>query len=141
MLALVVDTSAHPRAAHPRAMCHKCYDGSIFPHHKTAPSPSPSLKQTSLARARETLAQARPHRLGESSKSWNSGLCTVSLRRDPPRLGEMLAQINRAGRLGDPSRENSWASLSSSCLSETARLGEIINPRPLLMRVTDEKHI
>jgi len=30
MLALVVDTSAHPRAVHPRAMCYKCYDGSIF---------------------------------------------------------------------------------------------------------------
>jgi len=31
MLALVVDTSAHPRAAHPRvahpqAMCYKCYN-------------------------------------------------------------------------------------------------------------------
>ena len=25
MLALVVDTSAHPRAAHPGAMCYKCY--------------------------------------------------------------------------------------------------------------------
>ena len=25
MLALVVDTSAHPRAAQPRAMCYKCY--------------------------------------------------------------------------------------------------------------------
>jgi len=36
MLALVVDTSAHPRAAHPRAahpraMCYKCYNESI-PH-------------------------------------------------------------------------------------------------------------
>ncbi|QCD86294.1 hypothetical protein DEO72_LG3g815 [Vigna unguiculata] len=29
MLALVVDTSAHPRDAHPRAMCYKCYDESI----------------------------------------------------------------------------------------------------------------
>ena len=29
MLALVVDTSAHPRAAHPRAICHKCYNESI----------------------------------------------------------------------------------------------------------------
>jgi len=29
MLALVVDTSAHPRAAHPRAMCYKCYNESI----------------------------------------------------------------------------------------------------------------
>ena len=25
MLTLVVDTSAHPRAAHPRALCYKCY--------------------------------------------------------------------------------------------------------------------
>jgi len=29
MHALVVDTSAHPRAAHPRAMCYKCYNESI----------------------------------------------------------------------------------------------------------------
>jgi len=29
MLALVVDTSAHPRAAHPRAMCYKCYNETI----------------------------------------------------------------------------------------------------------------
>jgi len=36
-LALVVDTSAHPRAAHPRAVCYKCYDGSICPHHKVSP--------------------------------------------------------------------------------------------------------
>ncbi|QCD99478.1 hypothetical protein DEO72_LG7g760 [Vigna unguiculata] len=35
MLALVVDTSAHSRAAHPRAMCYKCYNESIFPHHKS----------------------------------------------------------------------------------------------------------
>jgi len=52
----------------------------------------------------------------------------------------MLAQINGAGRLGDPLRENYWASLSSPRLGETARLGEIISPRPLLMRVTDQKH-
>jgi len=29
MLALVVDTSAHPRAAHPRAMCYECYNESF----------------------------------------------------------------------------------------------------------------
>jgi len=29
MLALVVDTSAHPRAAHPQVMCYKCYNESI----------------------------------------------------------------------------------------------------------------
>jgi len=29
MLALVVDTFAHPQAAHPRAMCYKCYDETI----------------------------------------------------------------------------------------------------------------
>ncbi|QCE04078.1 hypothetical protein DEO72_LG8g2111 [Vigna unguiculata] len=34
MLALVVDISAQPRAAHLRAMFYKCYDGSNFPHHK-----------------------------------------------------------------------------------------------------------
>jgi len=32
MLALVVDTSTHPRAAHPRAMCYKCYNESIPLH-------------------------------------------------------------------------------------------------------------
>jgi len=31
MLALVVDTSAHPRAAHPQAICYKCYNESIPP--------------------------------------------------------------------------------------------------------------
>ncbi|QCE14014.1 hypothetical protein DEO72_LG11g1012 [Vigna unguiculata] len=31
MLTLVVDISAHPRAAHPRAKCYKCYNVSI-PH-------------------------------------------------------------------------------------------------------------
>ena len=50
MLALVVDTSAHPRAARPRAMCYKCYNESIslttrlalnefqascYPHHRS----------------------------------------------------------------------------------------------------------
>jgi len=29
MLALVVDISAHPRAAHPWAMCCKCYNETI----------------------------------------------------------------------------------------------------------------
>jgi len=32
MLALVVDTSAHPRVAHPRVMCYKCYNESIPSH-------------------------------------------------------------------------------------------------------------
>jgi len=36
MLALVVDTSAHPRAAHPRAMCYKCYNESIPSHIRLA---------------------------------------------------------------------------------------------------------
>jgi len=41
MLALVVDTSshpraAHPRAAHPRAMCYKCYNESIPSHTRLA---------------------------------------------------------------------------------------------------------
>jgi len=52
----------------------------------------------------------------------------------------MLARTNGAGRLGDPSRENTWASLSSSRLGEIARLGKIISPRPLLIRITDQKH-
>ena len=65
---------------------------------------------------------------------------SLSLRRDPPRVGEMLTQINGAGRLGDPSRENYWASLSSPRLGEIARLGEIISPRPLFRHVTDQKH-
>jgi len=32
MPALVVDTSAHPQA-----MCYKCYNELIFPHHKVSP--------------------------------------------------------------------------------------------------------
>ena len=36
MLALVVDTSAHPRAAHPRAMCYKYYNESIPSHTRLA---------------------------------------------------------------------------------------------------------
>jgi len=40
---------------------------------------------------RESLAQVSPLRLGESSRIWNRGLCTFSLRRDLPRLGETLA--------------------------------------------------
>jgi len=36
MLALVVDTSAHPRATHPRAMCYKCYNESIPSHTRLA---------------------------------------------------------------------------------------------------------
>ena len=35
MLTLVVDISAHPRAAHPRAKCYKCYNVSI-PHTRLA---------------------------------------------------------------------------------------------------------
>jgi len=88
----------------------------------------------------QPLAQEEKSRSGESSKSWNNGLCTISLRRDPPRLGEILTQINGAGRMGDPSRENYWASLSSPRLGEIARLGESIRPRPLFRRVTDQKH-
>jgi len=52
----------------------------------------------------------------------------------------MLAQINGAGRLGDSSRKNYWASLSSPRLGEIARLGEIISPRPLHRRVTGQKY-
>jgi len=37
MPALVVHTSAHPRAAHPRAMCYKCFNESIFPHYNVSP--------------------------------------------------------------------------------------------------------
>jgi len=36
MLALVVDTSTHPQAAHPRAMCYKCYNESIPSHTRLA---------------------------------------------------------------------------------------------------------
>ncbi|QCE15022.1 hypothetical protein DEO72_LG11g2030 [Vigna unguiculata] len=86
MLALVVDISAHPRAAHPRAMCYKCYDGSIFPHHKNkqaskqrTASPNPSLRLKGLAQAsppspRRGLEKgAGAHagsRLGETPLAW-----------------------------------------------------------------------
>jgi len=36
MLALVVDTSTHPRAAHLRAICYKCYNESIPSHTRLA---------------------------------------------------------------------------------------------------------
>jgi len=57
----------------------------------TAFSPSSSLRQRSLAQARESLAQVSSLHLGENEKTWNSGLYTVSLRRDPPCLGKKLA--------------------------------------------------
>jgi len=45
MLALVVDTSTHPRAAHPRAKCYKCYNVSI-PHTQGYPLMSFRLPAT-----------------------------------------------------------------------------------------------
>ncbi|QCE02582.1 hypothetical protein DEO72_LG8g597 [Vigna unguiculata] len=91
MPALVVDTSAHPRAAHPRAMCYKCYDGSIFPHHKRPASPSTSLRPKDLAQARHARSGESPSpRRGLEGASRNQ--CGISLRRDPSRLGEMFTR-------------------------------------------------
>jgi len=86
-------------------------------------SPSLSLKQRSLAQARRSLTQASSPRLGEGSKYWNSGSYAVSLRRDPPRLSEMLAHSKWVGRLSNLSCEKTWASLCSSRLGEASSLG------------------
>jgi len=59
---------------------------------QSAPSPSSSLKLKGLAQARRSLAQVSSLHLGESTTSRDSGLCTFSLRRDSPRLGETLAR-------------------------------------------------
>ncbi|QCD93762.1 hypothetical protein DEO72_LG5g1838 [Vigna unguiculata] len=104
MPALVVDTSAHPRVAHPRAMCYKCYNESIS---LTTRQKGLAQARRTLAQARRTLAQASSLRLGESSTSSMRTLRAFSLRRDPPRLSETFTRLKHtSGRLGDPSRRN-----------------------------------
>ncbi|QCE15434.1 hypothetical protein DEO72_LG11g2445 [Vigna unguiculata] len=71
MPTLVVDTSTHLRAAHPRAMCYKCYNESNFPHHKIIQNKHTSQAKRCLA---QHLAQAEGFRSSE----------TCSLRRAPP---------------------------------------------------------
>jgi len=77
---------------------------------------------------RESLAQASPLRLGESSRIWNRGLRTFSLRRDLPRLGETFtcSKLSESPRrplareglgkplLASPGRDMlAWASLTA----------------------------
>ncbi|QCD94029.1 hypothetical protein DEO72_LG5g2107 [Vigna unguiculata] len=109
MLALVVDISAHPRAAHSRATCYKCYNVSI-PHTQDyideAPPWTPTNRGHGITKgnikSERTLAQLfaqakgprssdRVSRSGESLTSRDSGLCTFSLRRHSHRLSETLA--------------------------------------------------
>jgi len=66
-----------------------------------------------LAQAEESRSSERVSRSGEGSKSWNSGLCAFSLRRDPPRLGETLARSNWAGRLSPRAKRLGRAPLIS----------------------------
>ncbi|QCD82192.1 hypothetical protein DEO72_LG2g2527 [Vigna unguiculata] len=78
MLALVVDTSAHPRA-----MCYKCYNESNFPHHKPlAQAEGPcsgeivSLKRVPLCPGEGSKQETRTtagSRLGETPLAWASG--------------------------------------------------------------------
>ncbi|QCD84359.1 hypothetical protein DEO72_LG2g4711 [Vigna unguiculata] len=119
MPALMVDTSAHPRA-----ICYKCYDGSIFPHHKETTSrdvssPSSLLRLEGLAQARMTLAQASSPSPRRELDEENSSPCAISLRRDPLRLSETLTRSKRtAGRLGD----HSWKiSLGEPLLTSSRR--------------------
>ena len=90
---------------------------------------NPKLNATSLnpSPRRESLAQASPLRLGESSRIWNRALRTFSLRWNLPRLGETLACSKLSeppgrpfarGGLGEPlltsprRDELAWASLT-----------------------------
>ncbi|QCD95153.1 hypothetical protein DEO72_LG5g3246 [Vigna unguiculata] len=102
MLALVVDTSAHPRAAHPRAMCYKCYNGSIFPHHKASP----------------------PFRLGKDTKQEQEQR-GISLRRDPSRLGELSARSKlKSWPPGRPWAKKAWVTLRQTRLGESDSPGK-----------------
>ncbi|QCE03117.1 hypothetical protein DEO72_LG8g1138 [Vigna unguiculata] len=103
MLALVVDTSAHPRAAHSRAMCYKCFN-SIFPHHKP-------LAQVEGPRSGETVSLKRvPFRLGEGSKQ-ETGTTAGS------RLGETpLAWAS--GSLAQNNEQVAWVTFRENGLGE-----------------------
>ncbi|QCE14419.1 hypothetical protein DEO72_LG11g1419 [Vigna unguiculata] len=88
-------------------------------------------------RLAQSLAQAEGFRLGETCSlkrappSPRRGLDEaprayhgISLRRDPSRLGEMLARSrSRAGRLGDLSCKSPRRAPYSSRLGETGSLG------------------
>ncbi|QCD97126.1 hypothetical protein DEO72_LG6g1836 [Vigna unguiculata] len=89
MLVPVVDTSAQPRAAQPRAMCYKCHNESNFPHHKAGPL---RLGEGS----KEEPGANAGSRLGESLLAWARCSLAQKSSRSPGRpfvqkgLGESL---------------------------------------------------
>jgi len=85
---------------------------------------------------RETLAQTSSLRLGENSRIWNSGLCTFSLRRDSPRLSEMLACSKLSGPPGRPFAWEGLGDLYSPRLGETSSLGRVYQSQPLSVPAT-----
>ncbi|QCD94287.1 NADH dehydrogenase [Vigna unguiculata] len=90
MLALVVDTSAHPRA-----MCYKCYNESIFPHHKkgserrvpfdypgSLPSPSKLSKAWGFSLPDDLQPALCPSRIPGRRHSY-LGRLAIQLNREP----------------------------------------------------------
>ncbi|QCE07126.1 hypothetical protein DEO72_LG9g2142 [Vigna unguiculata] len=128
MLALVVDTSAHPQAAHPRAKCYKCYNESISLTHKrkqhlgTHPRLAPRSDWRVLLK-REWLSLRRaPLRLGESSTKRTVAPAQSRLGEIPSPKRDICSLKTRSSRLGDHSCRKPWASLC------TSRLGEASSP-------------
>jgi len=89
-------------ANHPRIINNQC--------HTALPSSSLRLKG---------LVQTSPIRLGEGSKRGIVAPCGISLRRDPSRLGELLAR-SKKGR-GSPERSFAWSSLGEPLLISPRR--------------------
>jgi len=92
------------------------------PKQRTA-LPNPSLRLKGLAQARRARSSEPPSPRRGLEKGGRS-TCGISLRREPSRLGEMLARSkSRAGRLGDLSHKSPRRAPCSSRLGETGSLG------------------
>jgi len=86
-------------------------------------SPSPSLRLKGLAQARRACSGEPPSPRRGLKKEGRS-TCGILLRREPSRLGEMLARSKSlAGRLGELSRKSLERAPCSSRLGETSSLG------------------
>jgi len=82
-----------------------------------------SLRLEGLAQARRSRP-SKPHSPRRGLKKGSRSTRGISLRRDPSRLGEMLARSkSRAGRLGDLSHKSPGRAPYSSRLGETGSLG------------------
>jgi len=82
---------------------------------------------------RDVLAQASPPSPRRGLEKENKSTCGISLRRDPSRLGEVLARSKRrAGRLGDLSRKSPKRAPCLSRLGETDPLGRDLQVAPLV---------